>query len=402
MAFTRTKFLCGMKGMVFRVGLDRLALWDVVRKRWWILPVAITTSMLFVWIQESDLRTDPGGYFVYRTYEARDATDLLSAVGVNPVSIRPFPDTAAQLEILRSDKVRQEIANEIGFDPNVAVKRTEPTFALVDTQGVDGVRSSIYQEAVPLFTFSCSEAQKANCDVAIDAFVSRASEIRRNAFTNSLTELRDVLQALPTEIQSPTVLTQLSAIDTLLERLNTPLALVSESAIATGPTIVSVRRPSLLFGSGAGLLIGLLVLLQMTYSDRKVRSSRSLATVLKPDSILGELSETPMPVSENKIALLIARRCEFAEHQKLRFIPISQANIPLRALRRLAQQTGYSMTVSNPFCELGPDEFRTSSPSWVDVLVVVRHRDEKNIAGDVSRALTLISSRYAGAVLLTV
>ncbi|MFZ9340262.1 MAG: hypothetical protein ACO24J_06545, partial [Ilumatobacteraceae bacterium] len=95
-------------------GFDLRALWETVRLRWWVIPITPLLAVGFLWAQETDLRTEPASYFVSRSYEGRDPTGVLASVGIDPVSVRSFPDVNNQLLILQSAKIRNEIAEQIG------------------------------------------------------------------------------------------------------------------------------------------------------------------------------------------------------------------------------------------------------------------------------------------------
>ncbi|MBJ7505626.1 MAG: hypothetical protein JHC86_07615, partial [Ilumatobacteraceae bacterium] len=78
-------------------GIDLQAFWETFKLRWWVIPAVLAVAVGFLWAQESDLRTEPSSYYVTRTYEARDSTAVLASVGIDPVSVRAFPDANNQL-----------------------------------------------------------------------------------------------------------------------------------------------------------------------------------------------------------------------------------------------------------------------------------------------------------------
>ncbi|MEY3362973.1 MAG: hypothetical protein RLZZ538_516, partial [Actinomycetota bacterium] len=67
-------------------GVDLPGFWETLKLRWWVIPVVVTVAVGFLWAQESDLRTNPGSYYISETYEARDPTAVLASVGIDPVS----------------------------------------------------------------------------------------------------------------------------------------------------------------------------------------------------------------------------------------------------------------------------------------------------------------------------
>ncbi|MFZ9109666.1 MAG: hypothetical protein ACO21F_07245, partial [Ilumatobacteraceae bacterium] len=53
-------------------GVDLPAFWETLKLRWWVIPAVIAVAVGFLWVQESDLQTEPGSYYISETYEARD------------------------------------------------------------------------------------------------------------------------------------------------------------------------------------------------------------------------------------------------------------------------------------------------------------------------------------------
>ncbi|MFM7081936.1 MAG: hypothetical protein ACKOYI_08275, partial [Actinomycetota bacterium] len=124
-----------------------------------MIPAVLAVAVGLLWAQESDLRTEPASYFVSRTYEARDPTAVLASVGIDPVSVRAFPDVNNQILILQSGEIRSEVSRLIGEDIPVTIVRNRPTFSLIDTLESDGQSSFIFQSAgVPTYSFSCTGA----------------------------------------------------------------------------------------------------------------------------------------------------------------------------------------------------------------------------------------------------
>jgi len=80
--------------------------------RWWIVLIAALVGVVAMWSQESDLATTPQTTEVFRTYESRDETALLSLVGIDPATVNPFPSfentsvTNARTRNERSDLCR--------------------------------------------------------------------------------------------------------------------------------------------------------------------------------------------------------------------------------------------------------------------------------------------------------
>jgi hypothetical protein len=381
--------------------VDFRAFFETLRLRWWVIPAVVAVAVGFLWAQESDLRTQPGSYFISRTYEARDSSAVLASVGVDPVSVRAFPDANNQLLILQGAAVREEIATELGNDAIVTVARSKPSFSLIDTLESDATSSFVFQSAgVPTYSFSCTEPVKADCESAIEAYVAKASDIRRDALTAGLNDLRAVLVDVQSKTNDASLPAKIAAIDALLERVDTALVQISAYEEAIGPTIASVRRPTYTFGVVAGLLIAFLILLQLTYSDSRVRSLRQLARSVGDDALLGVVSQKSDPIGERRVAVSLHRALALASAGTLRFLPLRDEMTDTTAVSRLAAMSGASHDVSRPFAELGVPELAGGTSATVDVIVVRRHRDLRRDAAEALAALRRSGRPLAGVLLV--
>ena len=381
--------------------VDFRAFFETLRLRWWVIPAVVAIAVGFLWAQESDLNSQPGSYFVSRTYEARDQTAILASVGIDPVSVRAFPDANNQLLILKSAMVREEIATKLGNDATVTVARSRPTFTLIETLESDTTSSFVFQSAgVPTYSFSCTEPAKADCESAIDAYVEKAAEIRSESLAAGLADLRGVLVDVQAKTNDASIAAKLVAIDALVERLDTPFAQVSTYEEAIGSTLKTVRRPTYTFGVIAGLLIAFLILLQLTYSDSRVRSLRQLARSVGDDALLGVVSRKVNPVSDRRVAVSLHRALGLASSATLRFLPLRHEMTDTTTVSRLAEMSGASHDVSRPFSELGVPELTTTDRATVDVIVVQRHRDLRKDATEALAALRRSGRPVAGVLLV--
>ena len=382
-------------------GVDLPGFWETLKLRWWVIPVVVTVAVGFLWAQESDLRTNPGSYYISETYEARDPTAVLASVGIDPVSVRSFPDANNQLLLLQSAAVKAEIAEQLGSDVAVTVTRSQPSFTLVDTLESDGKSSFVFTSAgVPTYSFSCSEPVKSDCHAAIAAYVDKTSGIRREALAAGLADLRVVLSQVNSTSPSDTSATKLAAIEVLEQRLDTPLLKVSQYEESIGATVSSVRRPTYTFGIAAGLLVALLILLQLTFTDSRIRSMRQLTRIAGSDRVLGHLSNTPNEVDERRTALGIHGALGRSHASSVRFIPLRNAVSNEVALQRLTVTAGTKGSVAPPFAELSVAKLSEPSTTEVDVIVVQRNKDLRKDLVEVLAALGRSGRLVAGVLLL--
>jgi hypothetical protein len=382
-------------------GVDLPGFWETLKLRWWVIPVVVTAAVGFLWAQESDLRTNPGSYYISETYEARDPTAVLASVGIDPVSVRSFPDANNQLLLLQSAAVKAEIAEQLGSDVAVTVTRSQPSFTLVDTLESDGKSSFVFTSAgVPTYSFSCSEPVKSDCHAAIAAYVDKTSGIRREALAAGLADLRVVLSQVNSTSPSDTSATKLAAIEVLEQRLDTPLLKVSQYEESIGATVSSVRRPTYTFGIAAGLLVALLILLQLTFTDSRIRSMRQLTRIAGSDRVLGHLTNTPNEVGERRTALGIHGALGRSHASSVRYLPLRNAVSDDASLQRLTVTAGTKGSVAPPFAELSVARLSEPSTTEVDVIVVQRNKDLRKDLVEVLAALGRSGRLVAGVLLL--
>ena len=119
--------------------------------------------------------------------------------------------------MLQSAAVRDEISAELGSNIVVTVSRSRPTFTLIDTLESDGQSSFVFTSAgVPTYSFSCTEPVRADCERAIAAYVAKTVEIRRDALTAGLNDLRAVLAQVQRTAPDDSIAAKLAAIDVLI------------------------------------------------------------------------------------------------------------------------------------------------------------------------------------------
>ena len=355
--------------------VDFRAFFETLRLRWWVVPVVIALTFGFLQAQDSDLRTEPASYVVSRGYEVGTPFAPFLALGIN-VAATEFPDPMTQLLILKSTDTRQEIAAKI--DKDVEVKLPE-------------------NWEMPV-TFVCNQPVKSDCEKAIDAYVDKAKELRKDAILTGVKNLRAVLSELQSEKPDPATADRILALDLLSKQVDVPFALVDGFEQEIGPTVNDVRRPTLLIGLAAGLLIALLILLQLTVSDSRVRSVRQLVRLTGTKAFLGNSKKKASPINDRRAALTIHGVLTETTTSQIRYIPLRKQPTDVSPLARLAEMCGATFNVTQPFAEMNVKEL-AGSGSEVDVIVVERNRD---LRADVLETLAGLhsSGRQLAGVLL--
>ena len=383
-------------------GVDLAAFWETLKLRWWVVPVVVGLAVGFLWAQASDLRTEPSSYRMSRTYEARDSTAVLASVGIDPASVREFPNANNQLLVLQSAAVRDELSAQIGSEVTVAISNSKPIFTLVETLDGDAGQSSFVftSTGVPTYSFVCTEPVKADCEQAITAYVTKLADIRRDALITGLNDLHAVLAQVQRTAPDDGITTKLAAIDVLIERADTPLLEIGRSEEAITATITSVRRPTYTFGVASGLLVALLILLQLTYSDSRIRTARQLMRIAGFARLLGHVRATPETVRDRRASVAVHQALQQSSASNIRYIPVRSALADTTAVQRVADMSQAPFNVTAPFGELSVSELTTGNPSELDVIVVQRNRDLRTDVVEVLAALDRTGRSVAGVLLV--
>lgn len=380
-------------------GVDLRAFWETFRLRWWIVPTVLAVSVGFLWAQSSDAPTEPGLdlYSITRTYEARDPTAVLASVGIDPVSVRAFPDAANQLSVLQGSDIRDEITNELGRNVNVTVTRSQPSFTLIDTLETDGSSSFIFQSAgVPTYNFACTDPDQMNCETAIDAYVAKATEFRKSAFTAGLTNLQTLLGSLAPRDQA--LENKIAAINSLIDQLDTSFVQIAGRTDIIRPPITSVRRPTIIFSMSAGLIVSLLILLQLTITDRRLRSARQVVNEIGSATFIGAMSRDQHPTKDLLAGVSVRQACLDTSAQRVMYVPLSGPT-ETKPLERLSLSCDVQSRVTKPFPDLSVPEIVNADGTDLVILVAQRNRDSRQ---DLRRAVSALqrSGRNFGGVLL--
>jgi hypothetical protein len=186
----------------------------------------------------------------------------------------------------------------------------------------------------------------------------------------------------------------------LEQRLDTPLLKVSQYEESIGATVSSVRRPTYTFGIAAGLLVALLILLQLTFTDSRIRSMRQLTRIAGSDRVLGHLTNTPNEVGERRTALGIHGALGRSHASSVRYLPLRNAVSDDASLQRLTVTAGTKGSVAPPFAELSVAKLSEPSTTEVDVIVVQRNKDLRKDLVEVLAALGRSGRLVAGVLLL--
>jgi hypothetical protein len=287
--------------------------------RWWIVLVAALVGVVAMWSQESDLSTTPGTTEVLRTYESRDETALLSLVGIDPATVSPFPSFENQVLQMQEPSMREAISAELGYEVGVAITRSEQRFSLLDTVEGDGkTKFTFLSVGTPTYTFYCSDASVDRCNKSIDAYRAKLEEIRKQSIVSGLDRLQLLLESLPVRTESN--IEKIEALNASKSLIKGELALLSTASNSVGATISTVKISTYVFGLIGGALVGLLIALQLTLTDKRVRSMGQLSKRFEKRALLGAV--TSQPATIQNVAAAIVARAHLLSLTSVAFVPV--------------------------------------------------------------------------------
>ena len=372
---------------------DSEAILRVISKKWWIVPLTMLLGLTLMFLQESDLQTSPRYFSLTKTYEPLDEAGPLSIVGLDPSLIKPFPSEENQLAILLNNESQKEVLAKIKGEVDVSVTRSEPNFSLTSSQGAEGKNQfSFVSYGSSSYSFACVETDPINCDSAIDAFVAKLVSIRAKAtksgLQNSIT-LIDSLLSSPEDISIAAVqkLTlQRLALNKSIELVTGEVKLIGVSQYSGGAEVTSVNRSTYLFGLLIGLVLGCLILLQLIFSDGKIRGAKQLVNLVGYKQFLGELSAKNQSISLQHLAAAIQATHPIKKATVLRLVAIGSEADNEQTKKSLAKVLSCKIILAGQLKSLNAKSLAPMSDSPV-ILLAKKHRSESS---DLQNAWTVV------------
>jgi hypothetical protein len=333
--------------------------------RWWIVLIAALVGAVAMWSQESDLATTPAITEVVRTYESRDETALLSLVGIDPSTVSPFPSFENQVLQVQAPATRDAIETKIGFSVSVSVSRGESRFSLINTNEGDGrTKFTFLSAGTPQYSFYCSDASEDKCNTALDEYLLQLQEIRKQSIVSGLDRLQILLESLP--INTAANEEKISALKAAKPLINGELALLSTTSTSVGATVSTVKSSTYLFGLIGGALVGLLIALQLTLMDKRVRSLSQLAKRFESQSILGMVTRESASIQH--VAAAVVARANALSLSSVALVPVDGQTEALKLAEKLDAVTaamGVTVTSLAPISSLTASDLISSHSGMI-------------------------------------
>ena len=313
--------------------------------RWWIVLIAALLGTIAMWSQESNLATTPSTTEITRIYESRDETSMLSVVGIDPATVSPLPSFDNQILQVQEQASREKIAQETGLNSEVTITRSEQRFSLLNTAEGDGkTKFTFLSVGTPTYTFNCSDSTAKTCNSAIDAYVAALSQVRKNSIIAGMQRVKSMLSTIA-QGGSANAQEKINGIDAALPLITGELALLSTREDQFGGSITTVKKSTYGFGFIAGALIGLLIALQLTIVDKRVRSLSQLAKHIERSDILGH--STSDTASLQHVAAALVARANRQSIGSIALVPAASAGNTsdlASKLHAITQPLGVSVT----------------------------------------------------------
>ena len=146
-------------------------------------------------------------------------------------------------------------------------------------------------------------------------------EIRKQSIVSGLDRLQLLLESLSLNTASNSE--KISALQAAKPLIKGELALLSATTNAVGATVSTVKSSTYAFGFMGGALIGLLVALQLTLIDKRVRSISQLSKRFDSQALLGMV--TSEAASIQHVAAAIVARAQSLSLSSVALVPVDEA-----------------------------------------------------------------------------
>ena len=357
--------------------IDLRSIWQVIRLRWWIVPLCLVVSAGLMFAQESDLQSSPISILVSKTYGPRDELANLAAFGVDLNSVREFPSFQNQLAIIR-DSGPKQVLSSLGKSVDVSVMRTEPQVSMLATADGDGKQLfTVSANGQANYVINCSAPDESTCDSAIDVFVGEIESVRRDAIIDGLHQLQTRIESVLGSLSSaqPQLELQHASINSAIDSITGKLQFVDGKSEASGGTVSTVKISTYIFGLAVGLIIALLIILQLTLTDDKIRSPKKLRGVLDSSHFLVDLTTKAAGADLKFVLTGILNRPANTDSADVIFVPIddkTKLGEWFELIARESVQQGLSVQNSSALSQLSTTELLNVITKSI-VLVVTKH-----------------------------
>ena len=385
--------------------IDFRSIRDILRLRWWIFPLCVVVCVGLLYTQESNLQSTPSSVLVVATYGPRNEMAGLSLYGIDPTAVREYPSFQNQLESVR-EQAAKAVEDQLGQSIDVTVTRPEQQVSLITAADTTGKQKlTMLNVGEPNYILTCIASTQGTCDQAIEIYVKQLSTSRADGITTGLRKLADdvqkVLDSSP-DNQSQLEL-QRNALLTASSSATGEMQLVSELVEAQSGTITTVHKSTYIFGALAGLLIALLIVLQLTYTDDKIRSSRKLLSSSSTPIFLGEITSRNTAAEVRQVLAGLVTQSRVANRSLISLLP-ADAHTDLDHLIELmsddAKSNGLTIAKTPSVDEMSIAQMLDSA-SALTVIIARKNLSSLTAVRHAKEVLARSNNNVVGVILVT-
>jgi hypothetical protein len=385
--------------------IDFRSIRDILRLRWWIFPLCVIICVGLLYTQESNLQSTPSSVLVVATYGPRNEMAGLSLYGIDPTAVREYPSFQNQLESVR-EQAAKAVEDQLGQPIDVTVARPEQQVSLIAAADTTGKQKlTMLNVGEPNYVLTCSASTQETCDQAIEIYVKQLSASRADGIANGLRKLADDVQNVinSSQVGQSQLELQRNALLTASSSATGEMQLVSEIVEAQSGTLTTVKKTTYVFGALAGLLIALLIVLQLTYTDDKIRSSRKLLSSASTPVFLGEITSHNTTAEVRQVLAGLVTQSRVANRSVVSLLPVD-THVDLDHLIELmgedAKSNGLTITKTPSVDEMSVAQMLESA-SALTVIIARKNLSSLAAVRHAKEVLARSNNNVVGVVLVT-
>ena len=385
--------------------IDFSSIRDILRLRWWIFPLCVIVCVGLLYTQESNLQSTPSSVLVVATYGPRNEMAGLSLYGIDPTAVREFPSFQNQLESVR-EQAAKDVEVQLGQPIDVTVTRPEQQVSLITAADTTGKQKlTMLNVGEPNYVLTCIASTQETCDQAIEIYVKQLSVSRADGIANGLRKLADDVQKVieSTQAEQSQLELQRNALLTASSSATGEMQLVSEIVEAQSGTLTTVKTTTYIFGALAGLLVAALIVLQLTYTDDKIRSARKLRSSTSTPTFLGEITSRNTATEVRQVVAGLVTQSRAANQSLISLLPVD-AHSDLDHLIELmgddAKSNGLAITKTASVDEMSVAQMLDSA-SALTLIIARKNLSSLAAVRHAKEVLTRSNNNVIGVVLVT-
>jgi hypothetical protein len=164
--------------------------------------------------------------------------------------------------------------------------------------------------------------------VAIDAYVAEISRLRAKSIQQGFERAETLVNALISSSQdeNQALVVEQQALATGKSLVTGEMVLISTTSENIGPTVDTVNASTYGFGLGVGAMLGLLIVLQLSVTDKRIRTRRKLVAIVGEKHTLGTIRLDVEDSSSQHVTAGLVHQASLHGATAVRLLPISDSN----------------------------------------------------------------------------